>query len=172
MPYWSYLWPAATTMADLLTANDWSLYQNVLEIGSGIGLVGLAALSCGLKVTFSDHDPIAVRLAVHNARRNGFPDAEGILLDWNRPINRQFSIILGCEVLYDRKNHEPILNVLQSMMSAEGTCWIGEGGREHTAEFIERADQRGFSVQLLNSDGHQIAEPQRGRFQLLILNRL
>jgi predicted nicotinamide N-methyase len=45
MPYWPYLWPAALSMAEAVARADWPAGTEVLEIGAGIGFVGLVALS-------------------------------------------------------------------------------------------------------------------------------
>jgi hypothetical protein len=100
-----------------VVAAGWSPGTPVLEIGAGIGLVGLAALSCGLKVTFSDYDPPAVALALRNARDNGLTDAEGMHLDWRQPPPLRFPVILGCDVIYEVRNHAPILDLLGRMLN-------------------------------------------------------
>ena len=56
-----------------------------MEIGCGLGLPGIAALSKGLRVTFSDYDPLALRFAADNARANGFTDFKVLQLDWRHP---------------------------------------------------------------------------------------
>ncbi|MFO0919991.1 MAG: methyltransferase, partial [Planctomycetaceae bacterium] len=78
MPYWAYLWPSAVHMARLVYRAEWQAGREVLELGAGIGLVGLAALARGDSVTFSDYEPQAVQLALHNAALNGLSQrAEG-----------------------------------------------------------------------------------------------
>src|SRR5262249_59859503 len=57
MPYWAYLWPSALHMAKRVRQADWSASSEILELAAGIGLVGLAALSKGHAVTFSDYEP-------------------------------------------------------------------------------------------------------------------
>ncbi len=53
-PYWAALWSAAIPTAEAVLRADWRCAERVLELGCGVGLVGLAALACGLQVTFSD----------------------------------------------------------------------------------------------------------------------
>src|SRR5207247_9944673 len=53
MPYWAYLWPVAILLAGRILAQEWPAEMRALEIGCGLGLAGLAALSAGLCVTFS-----------------------------------------------------------------------------------------------------------------------
>ncbi len=167
MPYWGYLWPAAAPMAAAVLGGDWPP-GDALEIGCGIGLIGLAALARGLRVTLSDYDPTSVALARHNARQNGF-DSEGLVLDWRRPGARRFGLILGSDVTYERRNHGPILDVLDAMLSPGGVAWIGDAGRQVSAEFIPEARRRGYSVEMRDEAGQTLPEPRVGRFQLFIL---
>ncbi|HUG93089.1 MAG TPA: methyltransferase domain-containing protein [Planctomycetaceae bacterium] len=172
MPYWPYLWPAALAMSRRMLAADWSAGMQALEIGAGVGLVGLAAAARGLDVTVSDYRQTAVDLAVHNARRNGLANVRGRLLDWRASLaDVRFPLILGCDVLYETRNHAPILNLLETMLASGGTVWIGDAGRQHAAAFIDQARQRGFTVTLSDAGGQPLAAPQVGAFQLLELQR-
>ena len=152
MPYWPYLWPAAHSMANWILQRDWDAGARVLEIGAGIGLVGLAMLSKGLAVTLSDYDQTAVDLALHNARKNDFAQARGLLLDWRNPPDVSFPIVVGCDVLYEGDNHDPVLELLNRVLCADGVCWIGDPGRQHSAAFCRRAAKSGFHVRLLSDE--------------------
>src|SRR5437868_5031320 len=59
-PYWAKLWPAAPHLAEAILRHPPPPGTRVLELGCGSGLVGIAALACGLDVTFSDYVPLAV----------------------------------------------------------------------------------------------------------------
>lgn len=146
MPYWGYLWPAAFDMCTALAAANFPKGLSTLEIGAGIGLAGLGALAQGLDVVFSDYDRTSVRLAITNAVLNGFPDARGVYLDWNHPPDRQFPLVLGCEVIYEQGNHGPILDVLDRMLAPDGECWLADP-RRHTADkFVSLASARGWNL--------------------------
>src|SRR4051794_17894252 len=62
MPYWAYLWPGASFLAEVVASEPWTGLgegqglPEVLEIGCGVGLAGLVALACGLRVEFTDYD--------------------------------------------------------------------------------------------------------------------
>ena len=179
IPFWQYVWPAAGHMARRVFAHDWEAEfpgtcadLKALELGAGVGLVGLAALAAGLSVTFSDYQAPALEAAAVNARRNGFSQFETRLLDWNDPAGEQFPVILGCEVIYERAIHEPILDVLDFLLAPGGVAWLGDPGRPRLPLFIEDARKRGFTVEIQNSQGEQQAEARAGEFQLLILEAL
>src|SRR5438874_1161086 len=82
MPYWADLWPAARMLAKVILHEPWPPGQEALEIGCGLGLPGIVALSVGLRVTFSDYDPCALYYAAANARLNGLSDFTTLRLDW------------------------------------------------------------------------------------------
>jgi 2-polyprenyl-3-methyl-5-hydroxy-6-metoxy-1,4-benzoquinol methylase len=133
---------------------------HALEIGAGIALTGLAALACGIQVTFSDYDRRAIDLALFNARENLLDsNAEGLLLDWRQPINRQFPLIFGCDVIYETQNHRPILGLLEKMLAKDGQCWITDPGRYHADAFVDLLTDSPFNAR------HQllIREPYPGR---------
>ena len=168
LPYWTFLWPTARSMANLVSLKPWNPGLRTLEIGAGIGLVGLSGLARGLDVTFSDIEPQAVRLAQHNAIQNGF-HAEGMLLDWRRPTQDVFPIIFGCDIVYEQRDHGPILILLRRMLDRNGECWIGDAGRAHAKAFYERAMQSGFEVSLQDAEGMPLTAPRIGQFQMFVL---
>lgn len=171
MPYWPYLWPAARKMASAVAAADWPPGTDVLEIGAGLGLVGLAALARGCNVTFSDYCPQAVQIARHNARRNGFGRAEAIVVDWRAPLPRRFPVILGCDVIYETANHGPVLGLLDTMLAGDGVCWLGDAGRHQAEAFVRLARDRGFTVGLRDETGRRLERPLAGGFQIVTLER-
>jgi len=170
-PFWSQIWPAAILTATAVLQSEWGLNTEVLEIGTGIGLVGLAALARGLEVTMSDYNPQSVELAVENACRNGFNNVRGLVLDWHHPIDEQYPVILASDVLYDAENHEGLLNLLKIMLTEDGVCWIGDTGRYHFASFIDTADSSGFDVQIRGMNGEHFSKPRSGEFQIAALSR-
>ncbi|MFN0051752.1 MAG: class I SAM-dependent methyltransferase [Planctomycetales bacterium] len=160
MPYWSYLWPTSLETAVAVLRHPWPEGTNALEIGAGIALTGLAALACGVRVAFSDYDRRALDLALFNARANGFESrAEGLYLDWRQPIERRFPVIFGCDVIYEKQNHQPILRLLQQMLDQEGQAWFTDPGRHQADGFLELLRDAPFQVE------HRVLprEPYPGR---------
>lgn len=171
MPYWSYLWPAAPPFARALLRAPWPLKTTVLDLGSGIGLSGVASMVRGDRVVFSDYDAQALLLCRHNAVRNGFGDPETLELDWRAPIDRTFSVITGCEVSYEVRNHEPLIALLDRMLAAEGIAWIADPGRFHAPAFYRLAGESGFAVRILDEHLQEHAAPRSNAFQIMELRR-
>src|SRR6266849_3675369 len=96
LPYWADLWPAARMLAKAIVREPWPGPLEALEIGCGLGLPGIGALSRGLRVTFSDYDATALRFAADNARLNGYHDFDTLQMDWRFPPgDRKWPVILA-----------------------------------------------------------------------------
>jgi 2-polyprenyl-3-methyl-5-hydroxy-6-metoxy-1,4-benzoquinol methylase len=101
-----------------------------LEVGCGLGLPGIAALSMGLRVTFSDYDPTALRFAADNARLNGFDDFRTLRLDWRAPPEGlQFPVILAADLVYELRNVEPLVGLIKKMLAPGGLCLLTDQDR-------------------------------------------
>ncbi len=146
MPYWSYLWPSAVNMAACLAGANWPDDAKILELGSGVGLVGLAATARGWDVTLSDYDETALTACRINAARNGLGEIPTLRLDWRSPLAQRFDVILGCEVIYERRDHAPLIRLLQQMLAEDGVCWLGDPCRSQAPRFCEDATTAGFDV--------------------------
>jgi predicted nicotinamide N-methyase len=171
MPYWAYLWPASIKMVATILKTHWAPGTEVLELGAGIGLVGLAGLSKGLKVTFSDYEPKAVDLALYNARRAGHFQASGLVLDWRKPPQQTFPWLWGCELLYEDRNHEPLLQLTQAMLAPGGTAWFVDGGRAKAGRFCNLLLQFGLRCRLFDEQMQPLEVPRVGRYQLIEVQR-
>jgi predicted nicotinamide N-methyase len=171
MPYWASLWPAASEMARALQHACWPAGTRVLEVGCGLGLVGIAGLLRGWAVNMTDYEPQALRAAAINAECNGYPDVRTGVLDWRHPPAEQYPAILACDVLYEPRHHDPILNLLDQMLTPDGCAWIGEPGRTPAMQFHHAATDAGFAVTVRNADGERQSFPTRGQFQILELRR-
>jgi predicted nicotinamide N-methyase len=151
MPYWCHVWPSAIDLTAAILTSPLSEFPiqppgEVLEIGCGVGLAGLAAGRRGYRCVFSDYDAVSVRTAVLNAARNRIDNATGFVLDWNRPVSRRFDWIVGCEVIYERRNHAPLLQLLDRMLSDAGAAWFADPGRLYASHFIDAAKDGGYAV--------------------------
>ena len=171
-PYWCLVWDAAPRTAKLILEKDWGPNPAIsaIEIGCGVGLSGIAAQIVGMDVTYSDYSAPAVEQAVLNAAANGFADSKGLVLDWNFPTDQQFDFIFGSDILYDKANHGPVLNVLKNMMPATGEAWIGDMGRYALEGFVKLAIEQNWKVQLFDEDGKPLSKPVHQSFQLLKLS--
>ncbi|MFO7908104.1 MAG: methyltransferase domain-containing protein, partial [Pirellulaceae bacterium] len=168
------LWSSAAPTAEAVLRARWRGRERALEIGCGVGLVGLAALARGMQVTFSDHLPQAIQLALYNARRNGFSTAHGARLDWRdlpeAPPAQPYSVILASDILYHRGSHDPVLETVDRFLADDGVCWIGDPGRFNSREFLPAASRR-FRVRLQDQEGNRVSVPRSAQYQMFVLQR-
>jgi predicted nicotinamide N-methyase len=130
LPYWAELWPAARMLGKAILQEPWQPGLTALELGCGLGLPGIVALSAGLKVIFSDYDLTALGFAAGNARLNGYTDYTIWQLDWRQPPeNVQVPVILGSDLVYEERHVEPLVHLLTKLLAPEGLCLLTCGDR-------------------------------------------
>lgn len=171
MPYWGHLWPSSLDMGAELLRTHWPAGTTALDLGTGIGLVGLAALASGLQVVVSDYDRQSVRLALSNAVRNDFPDARGIWLDWRQPLEWRFPLILACELIYEHRNHAPLLDTFDAMLEPAGVAWVADPERHQADAFVELARRRNYGIELRRLSAESLPGRPPGHTNLWILRK-
>jgi predicted nicotinamide N-methyase len=130
LPYWADLWPAARMLAKVILREFWPPATEALEIGCGLGLPGIVALSRGFRVTFSDYDATALRFAADNARLNGFHDFRLLQMDWrNPPADLCFPVLLASDLIYEQRNVEPLVALIKRALAPDGTCFLTDQDR-------------------------------------------
>jgi predicted nicotinamide N-methyase len=130
MPYWTDLWPGALLLAKAIVDEKWEPGMEALELGCGLGLAGIAALSCGMRVTFSDYDATALHFAAENARANCFHNYRLLHLDWRSPPpDLRYPVILGADLIYEMRNIEPLVSLIQRVLTPGGVCLLTDPDR-------------------------------------------
>jgi predicted nicotinamide N-methyase len=170
IPYWTDLWPAARMLAAAILQHDWPtrLTQGpdrpeVLEVGCGLGLAGLAAAACGLRVVLSDCDTTALRLALGNARLNGLTEVRVMLLDWEHPpAGWRVPVVFASDVIFESRHVAPLVRLLDELLLPDGECWLADQNRPAGGLFRQTLAARGFHYtttpsQATDSAGHAVA---------------
>jgi predicted nicotinamide N-methyase len=161
LPYWADLWPAARMLAKALLREAWppealdpATRWHALEVGCGLGLPGIVALSLGLRVTFSDYDATALRFAADNARLNGCKDFELLHMDWRQPPrDRRFRLILASDLIYEMRNVEPLVALIETLLEPDGECLLTDQDRVPSHVLRETLTARGlpFTAQVVRA---------------------
>ncbi|MGA0369935.1 MAG: class I SAM-dependent methyltransferase [Kiritimatiellia bacterium] len=146
--YWASLWPASLALAEHVLDGEALPGKQVLEIGCGCGLAGIAAGMQGAEVTVTDLEPEALKLAEENWRRNGLEPAALEPMNWNHPGTRSpFDLILAADVLYDPKEFPGLIQSIHLLLDAEGCLLLSEPGRPQARDFFAGVLQAGFQVE-------------------------
>jgi predicted nicotinamide N-methyase len=132
LPYWAELWPAATALAEALPD---VAGLRVVELGCGLGVTSLVAAAKGAEVTATDWSADAIELLRANAARNGLV-LRAEARDWREPWDERFDLALASDVLYERRNVEPVLARLRELALV---ALVGLAGRPYEGEFLRLA---------------------------------
>jgi predicted nicotinamide N-methyase len=126
MPYWAYLWPGAFLLAEAVAREPWAEGETALEIGCGLGLAGLVGLRRGLAVRFTDYDEAPLRFVRRSAVENDFAPSGYSTgwLDWRDLPAERYRVILGADVLYERRLVPLVANLIATMLSPGGVALI------------------------------------------------
>ena len=157
MPYWAELWPASQMLGQAIMQETWPAQTTALEIGCGIGLVGVVALSLGMHVIFSDYDATAVAFAARNAIANGFDDFEQLPLDWRVPPSFQVPLLLAADVIYEERNIQPLIAFIKAVLAPSGVCLLSDPDRATGGGFRYALKQANltFTRQPMTVPGHE-----------------
>jgi predicted nicotinamide N-methyase len=159
IPYWAEIWPASRALAQHLAVGPSLAGSSVLDLGCGLGLAGIAAGLRGGAVHFADNHADALTFARTNAEAAGL-DAVFLPADWRAASwAGPFDLVLAADVLYDRSDHEPLLDLLPVLLGAGGVALFGDPHREASARFFD--DWRSHPGALLSTCG-EISLPEAG----------
>ena len=145
-PLWAKVWEASWVLADFIAGLPADPGKRFIEIGCGLGLVGVVAASFGHKVVMTEHNAEALGFARANVELNHCSDVEILDLDWNSPsLYGRFDYIVGSEVVYHEKDFEPLRNLFERLLKPEGEVILCEGVRRTSLDFFKEM-QRHFDL--------------------------
>jgi predicted nicotinamide N-methyase len=134
LPFWGFAWAGGQALARYLLDHRSAVAgQRVLDLGSGSGLVAIAAAMAGAAhVDANDVDPLALATISMNAAANGaaiHPLAEDVI--GNESYDRSWDIILAGDVFYEPGMTERIAPWLQHLAKQGTQVLIGDLGRTY-----------------------------------------
>ena len=131
-PFWAAAWPGGQALArHVLDRPDLVAGRSVLDLGSGSGLVAVAAALAGAsRVTASDVDPFSHAAIAVNAEGNGIPPVEvlGDVLGEEPPV---VDVVLAGDVCYDRVMSDRVLPWLEAARARGAEVFLGDPGRPY-----------------------------------------
>jgi predicted nicotinamide N-methyase len=148
LPYWAELWDSAIGIGRNLAnrGDQFSTAPRVLDLGCGMGLAGTVAAALGARVLFADLEPPALLLARLNSlawRRR----VRTRRLNWQTDrLDERFDLILGADILYERKQWDFLEPFWRAHVAPKGTVLLGEPGRQTGDLFIDWITARGWRL--------------------------
>ena len=146
MPYWAYLWPAALLLAEAVAREPWPAGLPALEIGCGLGLAGLVGVAAGLRVQFTDYDETPLQFVARSAVENRFDPSRfsTARLDWRDPPDGRYPVILGADVLYERRLVPLVVGVLDRLLAPDGVALLAGPYRAATEDLASALTAAGL----------------------------
>jgi predicted nicotinamide N-methyase len=144
-PYWAQAWESTIGLCDALAATSLDGLQ-VLDIGCGLGLLGVYAASRGAHVVMADAVPSAMLFAQYNAwpyqsRTNART------IDWRFDrLDQRFDLIAGADIVYDRTDWQVLFDFWSYHLKPGGRVLLAEPKRHSGAEFCDWMQDKNWSV--------------------------
>lgn len=137
LPYWAKVWDACFLLSLFIGSQPIVPGQRLLEIGAGLGVVGIYAALCGHDVTITDVDDDALLFARANVLLNGIPNVPVVKMDWRDPkLTHTYDIILGSEVIYEKTIYPVLVEFLRKALSPNGTVFLSKNTLLPTPTFL------------------------------------
>jgi predicted nicotinamide N-methyase len=131
-PFWAAAWPGGQALARYVLDHPGLVRgRSVLDLGSGSGLVAIAAARAGAAgVLASEVDPWGLAAIGVNCQVNGVSDVDAVgdLLDGEPP---DVAVVLAGDVCYDRLMTERVLPFLEAARRRGADVLIGDPGRPY-----------------------------------------
>ncbi len=132
-PFWAFAWAGGQALARHVLDNAALVRgKTVLDLASGSGLVGIAAMKAGAaSVTVADIDAFACAAAALNAAQNGvaLTTCGNDLLAGVVP--GRWDVILAGDIFYERDTAQRAFDFLRDHAAHGGTVLIGDPGRSY-----------------------------------------
>lgn len=147
LPYWADVWPSSIVLgARLLELRGKG--KSALELGCGVGLSTLSALSAGFDVLATDYYEDALDVTRANVFRNLGVEARTRLVDWRHlPANLgAFDLVFASDVLYEKEYAALLPRLLDGLIAGDGTALIADPGRVAAPIFVEACATQGLAI--------------------------
>ena len=138
-PLWAKIWKASWILAEYVAKHPPDSAKTILEIGSGIGVVGVVASFFGHHITLTEYNEHALNFSRANAEINQCRGVNVEKLDWHQPdLDETYAWIIGSEVLYHDRDFEYLFALLKRYLKPDGVITFTLGMRKDGLGMIDR----------------------------------
>ncbi|MFH0821940.1 MAG: methyltransferase domain-containing protein, partial [Pseudomonadota bacterium] len=129
--FWWSPTSSAIALAEHVMEMGLSAEMRVMELGCGLGLVGLSAGLCGAKTLLTDYVPEAVGFAAQNAGINQISgNVKCRVLDWENPGDLPTAdLIVGSEIAYDYFFQGALVELMDRTLASTGKILLADRKR-------------------------------------------
>lgn len=137
-PLWAKIWEASLLLAHRVAAVPPDQDRQWLELGAGVGVVGVVAAAFQHRVTITEYDPHALDFIHANLHLNGSPPAAVHRLDWEHPdVTGRFDRIIGSELIYSEKDFPALKSLFKSLLKPGGEILLASEVRQSNRIFLD-----------------------------------
>ena len=148
-PFWAIVWPSGKALTEaVVAAPERFAGRRVLELGCGLGVPSVAAARAGADVLATDASPEAVVFARLNLAAEGSGGDAAVLDVAGEPPAERFDLVMTADLLYDRRNVEPLLALVPLVLAPGGEVWVADPGRPALDDLRREAATRWPDVAL------------------------
>lgn len=161
LPYWAEIWPSGVALAARIAHTPGIVSgKRVLELGCGLGVTAIAALNAGADLLVTDYALEALALCAFNTRGQTGRAPKSLRINWRDPsqidtsvLGGAFPVVLAADVLYERRDVDPLLALIEHVVAPDGELWLAEPGRPPAAHFLESIQKRDWVCQSERCEG-------------------
>jgi predicted nicotinamide N-methyase len=143
-PYGLVLWDVATAAVTRLLQRSVRGLR-LLDVGTGVGLVALAAARAGAHVIAVDHDAGALRLVEAAAAKQQL-DVRLMQADVHALEPADIDVAVFSDLLYEPALAQSVARVSMSLASAGCRVVVADPGRQGRDIFLKNTDARGTFI--------------------------
>ena len=144
-PYWAEIWPASVALARWFYLNEPKPASLTVELGCGIGLVGIALARLGRQVEATDFVEDALIFATYNAQLNKAIGHHRVsYLDWRNPVGAPVECMVAADIVYERRNHPLLLRLLHQRLRPGGCFYLSDPGRPTAGSLVNALRDQGY----------------------------
>ncbi|MFP5211998.1 MAG: class I SAM-dependent methyltransferase [Acidobacteriota bacterium] len=142
LPFWAKVWEATFLLAYFLGKQPVVPGRQILEVGAGVGVLGVYAALCGHDVIISDINEDALLFSQANVLLNNADKAVVKRIDWNdSEIPVPYDVIVGSEIIYDRPSYPLLVGFLRKALSSDGLIFLAKSTELDTPMFFRELTQ-------------------------------
>ena len=159
MPYWAKVWPSGVALADVVVERKEEVAgKHVLELGAGLGVTACAVLEYGGDIVTADYSDLPLAHCRLNTVVNTGKAPDATCFNWRHPsevaaaaaqpqFHGGFPLIIAGDVLYEGRDAEPLLNVIDRLLVDDGSLWLAEPVRRTAQRFLDSAASLGWEIE-------------------------
>jgi hypothetical protein len=137
-PLWTKIWEASLLLAHRVAAMPPEADRTWLELGAGLGVVGVVAAAFEHRITITEYDTQALDFIRANLTINGARPEIARRLDWMAPdLTERFDRILGSELIYNERHFPALKHLFQSLLKPGGEILLAGEVRQTSRGFLD-----------------------------------